>query len=58
MTAWCRYLDAYEVEMFCTKLGLQFTEVQVAEALTEMELSSKQDGKVEFDEFLSVRARL
>jgi hypothetical protein len=44
--------------MFCTKLGLQFTEVQVAEALTEMELSSKQDGKVEFDEFLSVRARL
>jgi hypothetical protein len=46
------YLDISEVQKFCSTLGVELTEEEAVAASAEMELQTKQDGLVEFDEFM------
>jgi hypothetical protein len=46
------YLDISEVQNFCSTLGVELTEEESAAASAEMELQTKKDGLVEFDEFM------
>ena len=44
-------LDSTEVQQFAAKIGLKLTMAEAEEAVSEMELTEKKDGVVEFDEF-------
>jgi len=44
-------LDAVEVQHFARQMGLKLSAEEAAEAVGEMELATKKDGMVEFDEF-------
>jgi len=46
------YLDVEEVQVFCGTLGVALTQEEAVAAAAEMELQTKKDGKVEFDEFM------
>jgi hypothetical protein len=47
------FLDCEEVAELCKALGLQLSEVEVPQALDEMEADETRDGKVQFEEFLT-----
>jgi hypothetical protein len=46
------YLDIAEVQKFCGTLGVELSEEEAVAASAEMELQTKKDGLVEFDEFM------
>jgi Ca2+-binding EF-hand superfamily protein len=44
-------LDPAEVQQFAAKIGLKLSMAEAEEAVSQMELTEKKDGVVEFDEF-------
>lgn len=44
-------LDSTEIQQFASKIGLKLSMEEAEEAVSEMELTEKKDGVVEFDEF-------